>query len=430
MIYYDNDGDMDVLVVRGAWLPSEMAMRPSLLRNNGDRTFSDVTVEAGVAEPVNSIAAQWADYDNDGWLDVFICCERQPNRLYHNLRNGTFEEVSLVAGVSGSSPFGCKGAAWIDFDNDGFQDLFLNHLTPEGAALYRNTRNGRFKRERTLGINGPQIGFACWSWDYDNDGWLDIFATSYDRTLADIVLGLLGQPHRSNTNRLFRNLQGKGFEDVTVAAGLTGCFATMGSNFGDFDNDGFLDMYLGTGAPSLSTLVPNRMFRNLDGKRFVEITSSSGTGNLQKGHGVGCGDWDGDGNVDIFIEMGGAVEGDKYHNILFQNPGHDNSWCTIKLVGEKSNRAAIGAKIKVVTGGAQPQTIYRTVSSGSSFGANPLQQTIGLGKAERIEELEIQWPTSQTTQKFFDVPLGRFIEITELAEQYRVVEREPIKVPE
>ena len=117
-------------------------------------------------------------------------------------------------------------------------------------------------------------------------------------------------------------------------------FATMGCNFGDFDNDGLLDFYLGTGEPDLSVLVPNRMFKNVDGRRFADITASSGTGNLQKGHGVSCADWDRDGDLDIFIEMGGATPGDRYHNILFENPGQGNNWLTVKLVGEKSNRAA------------------------------------------------------------------------------------------
>src|SRR5262249_44177833 len=160
-------------------------------------------------------------------------------------------------------------------------------------------------------------------------------------------------------------------------------FETMGCNFGDFDNDGFLDMYLGTGDPDLGTLIPNRMFKNVGGERFAEITASSGTGHLQKGHSVSCADWDRDGDVDIFIEMGGAVTGDKSHNILFQNPGQGNHWLTVKLVGRKSNRPAIGARIKVVTAGDRPSTFYRHVSSGSSWGANPFQQTIGLAKADR-----------------------------------------------
>jgi ASPIC and UnbV/FG-GAP-like repeat len=281
-----------------------------------------------------------------------------------------------------------------------------------------------------MGIDGPYRGFSCWAWDYDNDGWLDIFATCYDRTLADVVKGLIGQPHGRYSNRLFRNRQGRGFENVTKEAGLNMVFATMGSNYGDFDNDGWLDMYLATGEPALSTLVPNRMFKNVGGERFAEITGSSGTGHLQKGHGVACGDWDRDGDVDIFVETGGAVNGDKYHNVLFQNPGQGNHWLTVKLVGKKTNRAAIGARIKVVTAGEQPLTIYRHVSSGSSFGANPLQQTVGLARADRVALLEIQWPTSGTTQIFRNVTVDQAIEVTEFAESYRPLEWKPVPPPE
>ena len=235
--------------------------------------------------------------------------------------------------------------------------------------------------------------------------------------LADVVKGMLGQPHSRYSNRLFRNLNGKGFENVTRQAGLDMVFATMGSNYGDFDNDGFLDMYLGTGDRA-ATLVPNRMFKNVGGERFAEITASSGTGHLQKGHGVACGDWDRDGDVDLFVQTGGAVNGDKYHNILFQNPGQGNHWLTVKLVGKKTNRAAIGARIKVVTAGEKPLTVHRHVSSGSSFGANPLQQTIGLAKAERVALLEIHWPTSGTTQVFRDIAVNQAIEVTEFARDY------------
>ena len=190
-----------------------------------------------------------------------------------------------------------------------------------------------------MGIDGPQVGFSCWAWDYDNDGWLDIFATCFDYSVDDVVKGMNGQPHKRLSNRLWHNVQGQKFENKTKDAGLDLVFATMGCNFGDFDNDGFLDFYLGTGDPDLSTLVPNRMFKNVDGQRFADITASSGTGNLQKGHGVSCADWDRDGDVDLFIEMGGTGMGDRYHNILFQNPGQGNHWLTVKLVGEKTNRA-------------------------------------------------------------------------------------------
>ena len=201
----------------------------------------------------------------------------------------------------------------------------------------------------------------------------------------------------------------------------------MGSNFVDLDNDGFLDIYLATGSPPYSFLVPNRMFKNVDGKRFADITVSSGTGHLQKGHAVACGDWDRDGNVDIFMQVGGFTPGDRFRNVLFQNPGgHKNHWLTVKLQGRKTNRPAIGAQIKVTVQGDPPRTICRTVSSGSSFGANALQQTIGLGKAQKISSVEIYWPTSKTTQIFRDVPIDQAIEVTEFAREYRALNWTPI----
>jgi hypothetical protein len=426
---YNNDGRLDVFIPRGAWLHT--AIRPSLLRNEGGGRFTDVTKEAGMLEPVNSNAACWADYDNDGWLDVFIGCERQPNLLYHNRGNGTFEEVSARAGLRqlGRSQF-CKGTTWVDLDNDDYPDLFLNNLA-SASELYRNNRNGTFTNVTSLmGIVGPYHGFSCWTWDYDNDGWLDIFATCYDRTLNDVVNGLLGRPHSRHSNRLYRNLGGKGFEDKTQEAGLNLVFSAMGSNYADFDNDGFLDMYLGTGEPSFATLIPNRMFKNVGGSRFAEITGTTGTGHLQKGHGIACGDWDRDGDIDLFVETGGAVNGDRFHDLLFQNPGQGNQWLTVKLIGKKTNRAAIGARIKVVTSGEKPQAVYRHVSSGSSFGANPLQQTIGLAQSTQVAVLEIHWPTSATTQVFRDIAVNQAIEVTEFADSIRPLNWKSLPQPE
>jgi hypothetical protein len=426
---YNNDGLLDIFVSRGGWM--RMPMRSSLLRNNGDGTFTDVTREAGLVEPVNSLAAAWADYDNDGWLDLFVCCEKGPNRLYRNRHDGTFEEVAFRAGVHGKEQTG-KGAAWIDYDNDGWPDLFVTYLdgTPQ---LFHNDHDGTFADvTAALGITGPRSGFSCWAFDYDNDGWPDLFATCYERSLDDLVRGMTGQPAHEgmDVTRLYRNLGGKRFQDVSKETGVDKVFATMGSNFADFDNDGYLDFYLGTGDPYLETVVPNRMFKNMGGKRFADITTTSGTGHLQKGHGVACGDWDRDGNVDLFIEVGGSTPGDRYHNVLFQNPGQGNNWLTVKLIGKKTNRAAVGARIKVVTAGEQPLTVYRHVTSGSSFGANPLQQTIGLGKAAAVATLEISWPTSRTTQVFHDVAVNRAVEITEFATDYRKLSWARIPVPE
>jgi FG-GAP-like repeat/ASPIC and UnbV len=426
---YNNDGLLDVFVARGAWLP--IGIRPSLLRNDGGGKFTDVTKEAGMLEPVNSNSACWADFDNDGWLDVFIGCERQPHLLYHNRKDGTFEEVAAKTGLQANSRSKyCKGATCVDFDNDGYPDLFLNNLAGVGE-LYRNNRDGTFKNVSSqMGIDGPYHGFSCWAWDYDNDGWQDIFATCYDRTVDDVVRGLVGQPHAQSSNRLFRNLGGTGFENKTKEAGLDLVLASMGSNYADFDNDGFMDMYMGTGEPSFAMLIPNRMFKNVAGSRFSEITGSSGTGHLQKGHGVACGDWDRDGDIDLFVETGGAVNGDRFHDVLFQNPGQGNHWLTVKLVGKKTNRAAIGARIKVVTSDAKPMTIHRHVSSGSSFGANPLQQTIGLAQSKHVAVLEIHWPTSGTTQVFRDIPADQAIEVTEFADSFRRLDWKAVPQPE
>jgi hypothetical protein len=172
------------------------------------------------------------------------------------------------------------------------------------------------------------------------------------------------------------------------------------------------------------------MFKNVAGRRFAEVTGAAGVGHLQKGHAVACGDWDRDGNVDIFIQMGGAIDGDRYHNILFQNPGHDHRWLTVKLVGVRTNRAAIGARIKVTTAGDPPLIVHRHVSSGSSFGGNPLEQTIGLGAADRASELEIHWPASGATQVFRDLPADQIIEVTEFAEDFRTLDVHPVPVPE
>jgi hypothetical protein len=426
---YNNDGWLDIYVARGAW---KKPMRHSLLRNNRDGTFTDVTKEAGLETPVAGQVACWADYDNDGFLDLFVGSEPEQvgnlitpsrSRLYHNRGDGTFEEVALAAGVANEG-FMCKGANWGDFDGDGYPDLLVSNLNGP-CRLFRNNRDGTFTDVASqLGVTKPQTGFSCWFWDYDNDGWLDIFVTSYDRTLSDVIKSHLGLHHQVQTCRLYRNkgqspFSHVGFEDVTRAVGLDLAMCPMGSNFVDVDNDGFLDFYLGTGDPSYSMLVPNRLFKNVQGKRFADITMSSGTGHLQKGHAVACGDWDRDGNVDLFEQIGGATPGDRFRNVLFQNPGHDNHWITVKLVGKKTNRPAIGARIKVTVPGDAPNTFYRHVTSGSSFGANTLQQTIGIGKAEKIALLEVYWPTSKTTQVFHDLPMDQAVEITEFESAYR-----------
>jgi hypothetical protein len=418
---YNNDGNLDILLLRGAW---EMAQRKSLLRNNGDGTFTDVTVAAGLATPATSTqAAVWTDVNQDGFLDLFIGNEDSPAQLFLNKRDGTFEDVAPKAGV-GRRAFS-KGVGAADYDNDGWPDLYVSNI---GGAnfLYHNNRDGTFTElGKGAGVPGSGQGFATWFFDYDNDGWQDVFVTSYFTSVDETARTYLKLPNNAGTLKLYRNLGDGSFQDVTRQAGLDKVFMPMGANYGDVDNDGFLDIYLGTGNPSYASLVPSVLLRNKDGKRFVDITVSSGTGELHKGHGVAFADLDHDGDEEIVFEVGGATPGDAHALRLFENPGHGHDWITLKLAGVKTNRAAIGARITITVENASGvrRMIHRAVGSGGSFGASPLQQHIGLGASARIVDVEIWWPTSHTRQRFANVDKNQVLQITEFAHDYTRLER-------
>ena len=438
---YDNDGWMDILVMRGGWLMSNGQMRMSLLRNDGDGTFSDVTHESGLATPpLPSQSAAWADYDNDGDLDLFSCNESIPetledgaafifpSQLFENDGSGVFTDVARQAGVTNMRY--CKGSAWGDYDNDGDQDLYVSNYAYENR-LYRNNGDGTFTDVAPeLGVTEPVESFPTWFWDYDNDGWLDLFVAGYARDIDSVAADYMGLPSDGARPRLYRNTGGDlrqanvQFEDVTVRVGLDDVNQGMGANFGDFDNDGYLDLYLGTGFPAFNALAPNVAYRSDRGDSFSNVTFSAGLGHIQKGHGIAFGDLDRDGDQDIFMQVGGFYPSDGFVNSLYVNPGSGNRWTSIRLIGTRSNRAAIGARIRVnVTTGEGTRAIHAVVSSGGSFGASSLEQEMGLGDAEGIESIEVWWPASGIRQRFEDVPLDTAIEIVEGEEGYRVVER-------
>ncbi len=428
---YNNDGLKDIFVLRGGW-KREFGKEPnSLLRNNGDGTFTDVTKEAGLLSFHPTQTATWNDFNNDGWLDVFIGNESAAHgdydddnacELYINNKNGTFTNIALESKTNIKAYV--KGVTSGDYDNDGWVDIFISTMQNRKFLLKNlGSNNGSisFKDvtlETGLGVCNVNT-FPTWFWDYDNDGWLDIFVSNYqfNTSLAWYAAAeaLHLRPSPASHQFLFRNNHDGTFKDVSDEVGLNKVAFAMGANFGDIDNDGYPDIYLGTGNPQYQSLVPNKMFKNMGGNQFADVTSAARVGNLQKGHGVSFCDLDNDGDEDIYIEMGGAYVGDAYDNSLYINPGQNsNHWINLKLEGVQSNKAAIGARIKVTfKENGVTRCVFKEVNSGGSFGSNPLVQHIGVGAATAIESVEVKWPVSHKTQVFKNIQPGDYVSITE-----------------
>lgn len=423
---YDNDGDTDIFVLRGAWMQKYGRQPNSLLRNNGDGTFTDVTIKSGLYSEFPTQAGSWNDYNNDGYLDLFIGNESTdnepyPSELYLNNQDGTFTNVAKAAKCDVVSFI--KGATSADYDNDGDIDLFLSGMNRR-KILLKNTglKNGipQFtdvtEQAGLAGIN--VMTFPTWFWDYDNDGWQDIFVCGYEfdgAVASQIAMDALNIPNESSKMYLYHNNHDGTFTDVSKASGLSKTVFAMGANFGDIDNDGFLDMYLGTGNPDYKSLIPNKLFRNMGNGKFVDVTSSGRVGNLQKGHGVALNDLDNDGDTDIFIEVGGAYIGDSFYNSLYLNPGQNNNrWIRLLLEGTDTNRSAIGTKVKVsFRENGVSRSVYRILNSGGSFGASALRMEIGIGQAKIIDQIEITWPKSGKKKIFKNIQPNQFIKIIE-----------------
>jgi hypothetical protein len=428
---YNNDGFPDVLVLRGAWNGPAGHWPLSLLRNNGNGTFTDVTEQAGLLRFHPTQTAVWFDYNNDGNLDLFIGDESRPDdpnpcELFRNNGDGTFTDVTKESGVDFQGYV--KGVVSADFDNDGRPDLFLSvQGSPnvlfhnDGPASSGGGPMGAWKFTNVAheaGVEEPGYSFSCLALDYDNDGRPDLFVSGFGSDqggqVGDVVADYEGLPVADDYPRLYHNNADGTFTDVTKAAHVHKLLWGMGINFGDLDNDGWQDFYVGTGSPDLEFLVPNRAFRNAGGKYFQDVTTSAGLGHLQKGHGIAFADLNNDGQQDIVESMGGIRDADTAWFAFYENPGHASHWLTLKLEGTKTNRAAIGARVKVTLDTpAGSRDIYRTVGSGSSFGANPLRLEIGLGNADRIRQVEVFWPVTPQRQILRDLQMDRFYKIRE-----------------
>src|SRR6266478_2505772 len=381
----NNDGFLDMIV-------SQTTGKLLLYQNNGDGTFTRVR-SAGSADG-SSVFAQtdarhtiaWADYDNDGLLDfaVVVHGPNGRNRIYRNNGDGTFTEVRNSA-IS-QDPADWDGLAWGDYDNDGFPDLFVANFDGRNI-LYHNNGDGTFAKvtDSVLGQDEGSFGGCAWG-DYDNDGYLDLFVSNQD-----------GRP-----NLLFHNNGDGTFTKITngpIASDNHG----RGCVWGDYDNDGWLDLFVNRGSPygSGGPGENNALYHNNGDGTFSKITEGSVVNDGGQGQGCAWGDYDNDGFLDLFVANGGFAVGiHKQPNFLYRNNGNGNNWITLRLVGSASNRSAIGAKVRLKARiGGRVFWQMREISGGGNYdGQNDLRASFGWGHATRIDTVRIEWPSGKVQE--------------------------------
>jgi len=410
---YNNDGWMDFIIPRGGWKYEAGHLPPSLMKNNGDGTFSDVTIEAGLMDENPSQVAEWADADHDGDLDLFLGHEMgYPSHFYLNNGNGTFTDVTKKAGLELSSYV--KGANWGDYDNDGYPDLYVSCFQ-KFCHLYHNdgVKDGMVHFTdvtEKAGAPGTPSNFPCWWFDYNNDGWQDIYVSAYQPGYTiNSCREFMGLPMDSTLFPILYKNNGNGtFTNVAKEAHIEYETFTMGCNYGDLDNDGYLDFYLGIGAPDYKAIFPKRMFHNHEGKYFEDCSISGGFSQLQKGHAIAFCDFDFDGDQDVYADYGAFYYGDVYENALYENPGFENNWINVKFDGVKTNKSGVGNRVKLTfNDGGKVRSTYFLISKGASFGGNPIRLQAGVGKATVIDEMEVTWEATGEKQVIKNIPVNK-----------------------
>jgi hypothetical protein len=385
---YDNDGDLDLFVGGGAYTTT--LYRSFLFRNEGGGQFTRVTTGPVATDQLDGVGGGWTDYDNDGFLDLFLVsnADTTTNVLYHNSGDGAFTRTTTILGTPPANPV---HAVWGDYDNDGRQDLAIiggiNYL-------YRNVGQGQFERITHRGIATTSNEGIAGKWgDYDNDGFLDLYLTE----------GGTADPR--GLDRLFHNDRAGGF-DLTADTGIdTQLGYGTGCSWGDFDADGFLDLFV-----CRQQNTDNILYRNEGNGTFSRITRGS-LGTIG-GNSPTCAwaDYDNDGFLDLWVSNGGFVGAQS--SFLYRNNGHSNAWLKLKLAGTASNRSAMGAKIRLraVIGGASRWQLREISSEG--FGMNSLIAYFGLGDATSADLVRIEWP-SGTVQELRNVAAKQSLTLTE-----------------
>jgi len=423
---YDNDGFPDLFITQYGG--------NVLYHNNGDGTFTDVTDKAGVAGLESGkfhSGATFFDYDRDGRLDLYVgsyvalepngplycmlgnvesscpptAYEGSPAALYHNNGDGTFTNVTKAAGI-----FQPKGknlsVAAADYDNDGWPDIFVANDGVE-AYLYHNQHDGTFTETAPItgiayAMNGKTMAAMCMSLgDYDNDGWLDLYISDF----------------QGNSDHIWRNDHKGGMNEVSGTAGITMPtfnVLSFGGGFFDYDNDGWLDIFIANGHvyPEVETAGGahyrqlNTVFHNLDNGKFLETTKETGVAALPRrvGRGVAFADFNNDGFVDVVVANNGEAP------FLLQNSGNKNHFLNFKVIGTKTNRDGMGARIRVTSGGISQ--IREIEGGGSYMSQSDLRASFGLGTARSADKVDVIWPTGEH-QVFQNVAADKFYRIEE-----------------
>jgi tetratricopeptide (TPR) repeat protein len=423
---YDNDGFEDIFLTSNGWGGTN---RLFLFQNENGRRFADVTKRAGLGEPINAFGASWADYNNDRNVDLAVAPGiAQPKgrrlRLFRNNGDGTFSDVSLHACLTKMAQW--ISVCWGDYNGDGLPDLFAVSFD-KGCSLYQNQGNGQFKDvSKQAGIECPDASYTCEFMDYNNDGYPDVFVSTYPwkgvnwgdlKSMVEHQISGAPGPFAAR-QLLFRNNGNGTFTRVSEQAGIIGLHGGMSSQVADVDNDGRPDILLGTGNPQLDWTEPKVLYHNNENGHFTNIAASAGLNNFGMLHGIAFSDYNDSGNLSFYGSFGGFYWGSRDKAHLYKNNGSGDHALEVHLVGTRSNRDSIGTRL---VARVDKRTVYKYLDGGTGFGSmNSRIIHVGLGTTDIVDSLEVDWP-SGFRQTFNHVPGDRRITIVEGQSNFRTI---------